>query len=154
MVDRIYELEPGRQARGRKAISGSEDFFLDHFPGNPIMPGVLVLEALAQTSGALLAASSNYEKFGLMSFVDNAKFRGFVRPGDMLDLHAEILSADDKTARTTVTASVDGGVVATARLGFVLVPLNTVVPSLYEEHWTRLIKKWIDGHDRTPGAVL
>lgn len=154
LIDRIVEIEPGRHARGRKAVASSEDFFADHFPGNPVMPGVLVLESLAQTAGALLAASSGFERFGLMTLVENAKFRAFVRPGDILETHVVIASADDSVARVEGTASVEGSVVAAARLSFVLVPIGTIVPAIYAEGWVHLLKGWLAGHGRTPGEPL
>ena len=154
LIDRIVALEPGREARGRKAVASSEDFFTDHFPGNPVMPGVLVLESLAQTAGALLAATSAFERFGLMTLVENAKFRAFVRPGDVLETHVVIVSADDSVARVDATASVEGAVVAGARLSFVLVPMNSIVPTIYAEGWMHLVKGWLAGHGRTPGEPL
>jgi 3-hydroxyacyl-[acyl-carrier-protein] dehydratase len=153
MVDRIVDVHPGSSARGIRAVSGSEDFFNDHFPGNPVMPGVLILEAMAQTAGALLAASSNFEQFGLMTLVENAKFRAFVRPGDVLELHVSIDMQDDTSARVSARASVSGTPVAAARMAFMLVPLSSVIPPLYAEGWTTIIRGWITGHERTP-AVL
>jgi 3-hydroxymyristoyl/3-hydroxydecanoyl-(acyl carrier protein) dehydratase len=150
LVDRIVDVQPGRSARGLRAVAGSEDFFTDHFPGNPVMPGVLILESMAQTAGALLAASTNFEKFGLMTFVENAKFRAFVRPGDVLELKVRIDALDEASARTTVTASVGDDPIAAARISFVLVPLGSVIPPEYLEGWKAMIRGWISGHGRTP----
>lgn len=152
MVDRIVELQPGESARGIRCVSGSEDFFQDHFPGNPVLPGVLILESMAQTAGALLAVTSAYEKFGLMTFVEGVKFRAFVRPGDTLDLHVRIEMMDETSARVLARATVGGDAIATARIAFLLVPLSSVIPPLYREGWTSMIRSWVAGHARTPVA--
>jgi 3-hydroxyacyl-[acyl-carrier-protein] dehydratase len=153
LVDRITDVQPGQSARGIRAVSGSEDFFMDHFPGNPVMPGVLILESMAQTAGALLAASTGFEKFGLMTFVESAKFRAFVRPGDTLELHVRIDALAEASARVTARATVGEDPVAAAQLAFVLVPLGTVIPPIYLDGWKAMIRGWMAGHGRTPAVT-
>jgi 3-hydroxyacyl-[acyl-carrier-protein] dehydratase len=140
LVDRLTELRPGEYARGIKAVTVSEDFFAEHFPGNPVMPGVLILEAMAQTGGALLGLSSNCEKFGLMTMIDNAKFRAPVRPGDLLELHVTVVALDSATARVSASALVDGREAASAQLAYVLVPLDRVIGERYVDFWRDLVR--------------
>jgi 3-hydroxyacyl-[acyl-carrier-protein] dehydratase len=119
LVDRILELEPNKRVVGLKNVSMNEPFFQGHFPGTPIMPGVLILEAMAQTSGVLAIASM--EKAGknaLMYFMglDQVKFRKMVVPGDQLIMELEVLKQRAKVMKLAGTAKVDGQVVAEAQL--------------------------------------
>jgi 3-hydroxyacyl-[acyl-carrier-protein] dehydratase len=119
LVDRILELEPNKRVVGLKNVSMNEPFFQGHFPGTPIMPGVLILEAMAQTSGVLAIVSM--EKSGenaLMYFMglDQVKFRKMVVPGDQLIMELEVLKQRKKIMKLAGTAKVDGQVVAEAQL--------------------------------------
>ena len=92
LVDKITELEAGVKAVGLKNVTANEMYFLGHFPGNPIMPGVLILEALAQTGAvALLSEEENKGKLVFFGGVKSARFRKQVVPGDVLELHCEII---------------------------------------------------------------
>ena len=92
LVDRIDELEPGKHAIGRKCVSMNEPYFVGHFPGEPVMPGVLVMEALAQV-GAVICLSLELNKGKTVYFggVNKARFRNKVIPGDVLTLEVEII---------------------------------------------------------------
>ncbi len=91
LVDRITELEPGKSARGIKCVTANEMQFMGHFPQKHIMPGVLIIEALAQTGAvALLTEEENKGKIALFGGIRNARFREQVIPGDVLDLRVEI----------------------------------------------------------------
>jgi 3-hydroxyacyl-[acyl-carrier-protein] dehydratase len=119
LVDRIVELEPNKRVVGLKNVSMNEPFFQGHFPGTPIMPGVLILEAMAQTSGVLAIASM--DKGGenaLMYFMglDQVKFRKMVVPGDQLIMELDVLKQRKKVMKLAGTAKVDGQVVAEAQL--------------------------------------
>jgi len=119
LVDRILELEPNTRVVGLKNVSINEPFFQGHFPGTPIMPGVLILEAMAQTSGVLAIASmSESGKSALMYFMglDQVKFRKMVVPGDQLIMELTVLKQRAKIMKLAGTAKVDGKVVAEAQL--------------------------------------
>jgi 3-hydroxyacyl-[acyl-carrier-protein] dehydratase len=119
LVDRILELEPGKRAVGLKNVTMNEPFFQGHFPGFPIMPGVLIVEGLAQTAGALCV--SNYDtsyKPQLVYFmgIDRAKFRKPVLPGDLLHYHVKKIRARGKAWRFGGQAKVNGQIVAEAEI--------------------------------------
>ena len=123
LVDKIIQYEPGTSIIGIKNVTMSENFLQDHFPGFPVMPGVLVLEAMAQVAGiALLGVVPEKEKKLLyLSGVDRCRFRRPVVPGDQLRIEAEIMSLKTKVCKCRATASVDGNVCTEAELLSVLV---------------------------------
>ncbi|RLC15810.1 MAG: hypothetical protein DRI57_12280 [Deltaproteobacteria bacterium] len=99
LIDRITEFKPGRRAEAIKNVSLSEDFFDDHFPLRPVMPGVLILEGLAEIAGLLLEETVREQEGirvkALLSMVEKAKFRDFVKPGDQLTYRAVIQSVNE-----------------------------------------------------------
>ena len=123
LVDRILEVEAGKRVVGIKNVTFNEEFFQGHFPGNPVMPGVLVLEAMAQVSafGLLGVVPDRDRKLLYLSGVDRCKFRRPVVPGDQLRIEAEILSLRPRVCKCRATATVDGAVCAEAELLSVLV---------------------------------
>jgi 3-hydroxymyristoyl/3-hydroxydecanoyl-(acyl carrier protein) dehydratase len=122
LLDRITELAPPELARGVKCVSLSDDIFVDHFPGHPVMPGALILESLAQLAGVLLEATlrerGRHDLHALLTMADRAKFRRIVRPGDKLELEARGLSATEDGGVAQAFARVDGTLVAEAQLSF------------------------------------
>ena len=116
-VDRVEELVVGERIRARKAVSGQEAFFQGHFPGNPVMPGVIQLEAMGQ-AGALLAILSGAEltkgQAIYVGALNDCKFRRPVMPGDVLDLHAELVRQRLGTFRLACRCEVDGQVASSA----------------------------------------
>ena len=122
LLDRITSWEPGRRGSAVKNVALSEDFFDDHFPTRPIMPGVLLLEGMAQLAGLLIEegvrrdAGRNVK--ALMSIVEKAKFRRPAKPGDCLEYRAEVASVNEAGGRATVEARAGGERIAECALVF------------------------------------
>jgi len=126
LVDRILELEPGQRAVGLKNVTVNEAFFNGHFPGNPIMPGVLIIEAMAQVGGVLLLATTgNQGKLAFFAGIDKVRFRRPVLPGDQLVTEATLLKSKGDIGRVQVTGKVDGEVAAEGEYWFALRPDET-----------------------------
>jgi 3-hydroxyacyl-[acyl-carrier-protein] dehydratase len=121
LVDVIEELVPGERATGYKCVTYNEPFFQGHFPEMPVMPGVLILEALAQVgSVAMLSLEENKGKVGLFGGIDKAKFKRKVLPGDKLKLECEIIKRKGPVGIGKATATVDGKVAAIAEMTFMI----------------------------------
>ncbi|WP_419166478.1 UDP-3-O-acyl-N-acetylglucosamine deacetylase [Candidatus Palauibacter sp.] len=118
LVDRVLEIEPGKRIVGLKNVSANEPFFAGHFPGRPVMPGVLIVEALAQCGGLLLMGGLEDPEEKVIYFlaVDDVKFRRPVVPGDQLRLELELLQGRGRRGRLKGVARVDGKVVAEATI--------------------------------------
>ena len=115
LVDRVVSIESGKSLKAYKNVSVNEPFFNGHFPGHPVMPGVLVLEALAQASAILAYRSTGYDPASKVTYlmaIDGAKFRRPTVPGDRLDLEVEVLRFKGAILKTRGVAKVDGQVVA------------------------------------------
>lgn len=115
LVDRVVELEPNKKLVGYKNVTANEDFFNGHFPGLPVMPGVLILEALAQACAILAFKSTGYDPKDYVIYlmgIDGARFRKPVVPGDKLTLTAEVVKAKSVVWKQRGVATVDGQVVA------------------------------------------
>lgn len=122
LVDKIIELEPGKRAVGIKNVSANEPFFQGHFPEYPIMPGVLIVEALAQTAGIAVAVlDENKGKMGVFASIDSMKIKNQVLPGDVLNLEAEILLSKMGITKAKVKATVDGKIAAEGEIKFALI---------------------------------
>jgi 3-hydroxyacyl-[acyl-carrier-protein] dehydratase len=123
MIDRITELEPGYRAVGYKNIAGNELFFVGHFPGNPLFPGVFIIEALAQLGGtAILEPGAFARKTPYLAGIDKAKFRRPVLPGDCLKMEATVLRSKLNIGWVAAEAKVDDKLVCSAELMFSIVP--------------------------------
>ena len=119
MVDRVTELESGKSIRGIKMVSYNEPWCEGHFPGRPILPGVLIIEALAQIGGILAYATEPFDKTNsLMYFlgIDKAKFRHVVTPGDRLDLYVEVMHHRSNVWKMRGVATVEGTLAAQGEL--------------------------------------
>lgn len=115
LVDRIIDLEPGKKAVGIKNVTINEDFFRGHFPGNPIMPGVLIIEAIAQVAGLLAFNSGAHKGTVYFMSIEKAKFRKPVIPGDSLHMEVFIAQKRGNVWKFTGTALVDEKIVAEAQ---------------------------------------
>lgn len=119
LVDRVVAWEPGKTIEAIKCVSADEPFFAGHFPEYNVMPGVLIVEALAQTAGLLAAMSSGGRKDGelfLFAAIDKARFRRQVTPGDVLHLRCELLFERSGVAKFKAVASVEGATAAEAEI--------------------------------------
>jgi 3-hydroxyacyl-[acyl-carrier-protein] dehydratase len=121
LVDRIVECEPGVKAKGIKCVSANEMQFLGHFPQKHVMPGVLLIEALAQTGAvAILTQEENRGKLAFFGGIKNARFREQVIPGDVVELECEIIAQKGPVGIGKAVATVNGKVAVTAELSFAI----------------------------------
>lgn len=121
LIDQIEDYVPGEYAVGYKGVSYHEDFFRGHFPQKAVMPGVLILEALAQTGAvAILSLPENRGKIAFFGGVQKCRFKGMVLPGDRLRLETRIIKRKGPVGVGEATASVDGKTVVTAELTFMV----------------------------------
>lgn len=121
LVDCIEELEPGVRAVGYKCVSYDESFFKGHFPQEPVMPGVLIIEALAQTGAVAILSQEGFKgKIAYFGGIDKAKFKRKVGPGDKIRLECEIIKQKGPLGIGRATATVDGGLAVTAELTFMV----------------------------------
>lgn len=121
LVDRIIELEPMKRAVGIKNVTMNEQFFAGHFPQKPVMPGVLILEAMAQVGGVAMLYPDEYRgKLALFAGMERVKFRKQVIPGDQLHMVAEVVKLRGSIGKLWAEALVDGQVVAEAEFMFAL----------------------------------
>lgn len=123
LVDRLVEIDPGRRAVGIKCVTVNEPFFPGHFPGHPVMPGVLIIEAMAQVGAVLLLSGIPERERRLVYFtgIDNARFRRPVVPGDVLRMTLTVLQLRSRVCRMHGEAEVDGQPVAEADIRSALV---------------------------------
>lgn len=119
LIDQVVDYEPGKFADARKCVTVNEPFFQGHFPQYPVMPGVLIIEALAQTGAvALLSMPANKGKIALFGGIKNARFKKQVRPGDVLELHCELTRMHGPVGMGTAVATINGKTAVQAELTF------------------------------------
>ncbi len=121
LVDKIIEIEEGKRAVGIKNVTANEEFFNGHFPDYPVMPGVLIIEALAQVGAvALLKKEENKGKIGFLAGIDNCRIKRQVRPGDQLRLEVELTRLRSSFGKGKAIATVDGEVACEVEISFAL----------------------------------
>ena len=119
LIDTIEELEPGKRAVGKKCVTYNEPFFAGHFPGEPVMPGVLIVEDLAQTGAVAILSQPDFKgKTAYFGAINNARFKQKVVPGDVLMLELEIVRQKGPIGIGTAKATVNGKVAVQAELTF------------------------------------
>lgn len=119
LVDKILEVEEGKRAVGIKNVTGNEEFFNGHFPHYPVMPGVLIVEALAQVSAVvMLTTEGNQGRLGLLAGIDHCRFKQQVKPGEQLRLEVEIIRVKGHIGKGKGIATVDGEIVCETELLF------------------------------------
>ena len=132
LVDRAEAYRPHQSIIGVKCVTVNEPFFQGHFPGYPVMPGVLIVEAMAQTGAVLMSKSLDVDTEGKTIFflsLDNCRFRSPVRPGDVLKMHVEVVRARAKLFKFKGEAFVEGKAVAEAEFAAMLVETGQAEPT-------------------------
>ncbi|GEL77228.1 3-hydroxyacyl-ACP dehydratase FabZ [Tenuibacillus multivorans] len=125
LVDQVEELEEGKRAVGYKNITANEPFFQGHFPEYMVMPGVLIVEALAQVGAvAILQKEENQGKLGMFTGIDKCRFKRQVKPGDRLKLEVEIIRLKGPIGKGKAVATVDGDLACEAEIMFAVVDPN------------------------------
>jgi 3-hydroxyacyl-[acyl-carrier-protein] dehydratase len=154
LLDRITELAPPERATAIKCVSLSDDVFADHFPGLPIFPGALVLEALAELGGVLIEATMRErgrgDLFAVLTIIERMKLRRMVRPGDRMELEVRGIAAQEAGGRVRALARVDGQLVTETEITFSLVQITN--PKVIEQRM-ELLEVWLYGGVREPGAA-
>ncbi|WP_026907589.1 3-hydroxyacyl-ACP dehydratase FabZ [Paucisalibacillus globulus] len=121
LVDKVLEMEEGKRVIGLKNVSANEPFFQGHFPDYPVMPGVLIVEALAQTGAiAMLGKEENRGKIGFLAGIDKCRFKRQVMPGDQLRLEVEIVRVKGPIGKGKGIATVDGELACEAEITFAI----------------------------------
>jgi 3-hydroxyacyl-[acyl-carrier-protein] dehydratase len=154
LIDKVTELHPGERAWGKKCVTLSDEILHDHFPDHPILPGALIVEAMAQLSGFLLEMSLNREgqrpRRALLVQIEQAKFHDTVGPGDCLNIEAVLDSQLEGAAQIQATAHVEERRVVRARLSFVM---KDIPSERVHEQRRALYRLWTRDFP-TPPAIL
>ncbi|CAD2073632.1 3-hydroxyacyl-ACP dehydratase FabZ [Jeotgalicoccus meleagridis] len=121
LIDRVVEIEAGKSCRGIKQVSGNEPFFEGHFPEYAVMPGVLIVEALAQVGGVALLQQEEFKgKLAFFAGIDKCRFKKQVTPGDTLDLYVEITKIKGPIGKGSAVAKVDGEIACQCEITFAI----------------------------------
>ena len=151
LLDRITLLEPPQLARGVKCISLADDLFADHFPGHPVMPGALMIEAMAQLGGVLLEGAMRLRQrldlHALLVGVERARFRRMVRPGDRLELEATTLHVTEDGGQVAAKVLLEGQLAAEAGLSFAFATVTN--PKVLERR-REVLSVWLTGSAEAP----
>lgn len=123
-IDKIKRIELNKEIIAIKNVSATEDYFSEHFIGYPVMPGALQIEAIAQTCGALIEISSNYQVFSILLMVEKMKFKKTIHPADQLIITATLQSQHEESAYFETKITVDGKIVTSGNIIVGIVPLQ------------------------------
>ncbi len=122
LIDKVIEIEPGKRAVGIKNVTANEPFFPGHFPGNPIMPGVLIVEAMAQVGAvAVLGTEENKGKLAVFTGIDKMRFKKQVLPGDVLRMEVELTAMKRGVGKAKASAFVEDKLAASGELMFAII---------------------------------
>jgi 3-hydroxyacyl-[acyl-carrier-protein] dehydratase len=141
LIDEIVALDPGRTIHGVKTLAADEDVFRDHFPGFPVVPGVLLTEMMAQTAGKCLDAHDPDRGKAMLVQIRKATFRRWARPDERLDISAEVTSSEAAYATALCRVDVRGEEVARADLMFSFVPRSQLASDYRDEVLDRFLRK-------------
>jgi 3-hydroxyacyl-[acyl-carrier-protein] dehydratase len=133
LVDRIVSLVPGESVVAARAIRPDDDYFRDHFPGFPVVPGVLLVEMMAQTAGKCLDAERRHRGKAMLAKILSASFRSWVRPGDDTLIAAAVTANDERYATADCKVEVDGRVAAQSKLFFSFLPETQMAPGYRDD---------------------
>ena len=133
LVDKILEMAPGKRAVAAKSFSPAEDFFQDHFPGFPVVPGVLLTEMMAQTAGKALDAEKKPRGKAMLVSINKASFREWMGPDQTAVMTAEIRTNQEKYATASCRIDIDGKKICSAELLFSFVPLDQFSPGYKDD---------------------
>ncbi len=122
LVDRVLEREAGKRIVGLKNVTINEPFFQGHYPTTPVMPGVLIVEAMAQVGGLAVGGASTADVLPLLAAIEKVRFRQVVKPGDQLIITATVINSRSGVVKIAASAEVDAKVVAEGELTFTLIP--------------------------------
>lgn len=149
LVDEILEMQPGRHVRGSKFISPDEDYFRDHFPGFPVVPGVLLTEMMAQTAGKCLDAENPARGKSMLARITTASFRDWVRPGQTAIIHGEVRTSRPQFATAECRIEIENRIICSAELFFSFVIMEKFSPGYRDEVLERFLKRQKSGTPAT-----
>ena len=141
LIDTILEMQPGKQVRASKFISPDEDYFRDHFPGFPVVPGVLLTEMMAQTAGKCLDAENTARGKSMLARITTANFRDWVRPGQTAMIFGEVRTSRPQFATADCRIEIDHRVVCSAELLFSFVNMEKLSPGYRDEVLDRFMSR-------------
>lgn len=144
LVDKIVSLTPGESVQATRTVPADDDYFQDHFPGFPVVPGVLLTETMGQAAAKCLDAERRPRGKAMLARILSASFRQWVRPGDTLALSATIVANEEKFATAECRAEVAGRPVAQAKLLFSFMPIESFAPGFKDA----LLEDFLAGQER------
>ncbi|WP_280153990.1 3-hydroxyacyl-ACP dehydratase FabZ family protein [Piscinibacter sp. XHJ-5] len=133
LIDRIVSLVPGESVVATRTVPAEDDYFQDHFPGFPVVPGVLLTETMGQAAAKCLDAERRPRGKAMLARILSASFRQWVRPGDELTLRATVVSNEERFATAECEAQVGGRTAAQAKLFFSFMPIENFAPSFRDQ---------------------